>query len=155
MLAAAAFVCVAAGGLVSRTAGDALFLARFGSALLPFLYLAGGVATGLAAFACVLLARRLPTSRVALAVAVLLAAADVALFATFRAFPSDALEARRFGSSEDPLAAREPALTAWLNERLASAPNKELIYLAAVLPQLAMLVEPSKLEPALARPSRP
>ena len=109
-LAAACFVCVAAGALVSRAAGDALFLSRFGSSLLPFMYIAGGVTTGLAACACVYLSRRLSTSRIAIAAAGLLVAADLALFLGFRAFPS---ASRLAGYLVSDLSVRIPIFLFW------------------------------------------
>ena len=87
-LAALSFVCLAAGALIARAAGDALFLEHFGSASLPNMYIAGGIATGLGTFACLWASRRLTTGSIAIAVGSLLLFANVALFATFRAFPA-------------------------------------------------------------------
>jgi hypothetical protein len=53
--------------------------------------------------------------------------------------------------SEEPLVSRDPALAGWLREAFGSAPDEDLIYLAAVLPQLARLVDPAQLRAALAR----
>jgi hypothetical protein len=87
-LAALSFACIAPGALIARAAGDALFLSHFGSRLLPLMYIAGGVATGLGTYACVRASRRIATGRIAVAVGGLLLLANVILFASFRAFPS-------------------------------------------------------------------
>ena len=65
----------------------------------------------------------------------------------------DALKAGRFGTSEEPLVFRDSALRAWLREAFTSASDEDVIYLAAVLPQLARLVDPDQLRAALARES--
>jgi AAA family ATP:ADP antiporter len=87
-LAALSFVCLAAGALIARAAGDALFLEHFGSGSLPNMYIAGGIATGLGTFACLWASRRLATGRIAIAVAGLLLFMNVALFASFGVFPA-------------------------------------------------------------------
>jgi HEAT repeat protein len=87
-LAALSFVCIAAGALIARSAGDALFLSHFGSGLLPLMYITGGIATGLGTYACVWASRRLETGRIAIIAAGLLLFANLVLFASFRAFPS-------------------------------------------------------------------
>ncbi len=87
-LAALSFVCVAAGALIARAGGDALFLSHFGSGLLPQMYIVGAVATGLGTFGCIWASRRLKTGHIAIVVGGLLLFANVTLFASFRAFPS-------------------------------------------------------------------
>ena len=87
-LAALSFVCLAAGALIARAAGDALFLVQFGSGSLPNMYIAGGIATGLGTFACLWASRRLSTGRIAIAVGGLLVTGNLALFASFHAFPA-------------------------------------------------------------------
>jgi len=87
-LAALSFVCIAAGALIARAGGDALFLSHFGSRLLPIMYIVGAVATGLGTFGCIWASRRLKTGHIAIVVGGLLLFANVALFASFRAFPS-------------------------------------------------------------------
>jgi ATP:ADP antiporter, AAA family len=87
-LAALAFVCIAAGALIARAGGDALFLSHFGSGPLPLMYIAGGVATGLGTYGCIWASRRLKTGHIAIVVAGLLLFANLILFASFRAFPS-------------------------------------------------------------------
>src|SRR5438445_251016 len=87
-LAALCFVCIAAGALIARAGGDALFLSHFGSGPLPLMYIAGAVATGLGTYGCIWASRRLKTGHIAIVVAGLLLFANVTLFASFRAFPS-------------------------------------------------------------------
>ena len=87
-LAALSFVCIAAGALTARAGGDALFLSHFGSGPLPLMYITGAVATGLGTYGCIWASRRLKTGHIAIAVGGLLLFANVALFASFRAFPS-------------------------------------------------------------------
>ncbi len=87
-LAALCFVCIAAGALIARAGGDALFLSHFGSSLLPMMYIAGAVATGVGTYACIWASRRLKTGHIAIVAAGLLFFSNVILFASFRAFPS-------------------------------------------------------------------
>jgi AAA family ATP:ADP antiporter len=87
-LAALSFICIAAGALIARAGGDALFLSHFGSGPLPLMYIAGAVATGLGTYGCIWASRRLETGHIAIVVGGLLFFANVTLFASFRAFPS-------------------------------------------------------------------
>src|SRR4029077_14038849 len=87
-LAALAFVCIAAGALIARAGGDALFLSHFGSGPLPLMYILGAVATGLGTYGCIWASRRLKTGHIAIVVAGFLLVVNVSLFASFRAFPS-------------------------------------------------------------------
>ncbi len=87
-LAALSFVCIAAGALIARAGGDALFLSHFGSGLLPLMYITGAVATGLGTYGCIWASRRLKTGHIAIVVAGLLFISNVILFASFRSFPS-------------------------------------------------------------------
>lgn len=82
-----AFMCVATAALVSRTAGDALFLSRLGSAPLPFMYIGGALATGLGAYACARAARRFSTATVTVSVASLLIAGNAITYLVFDLFP--------------------------------------------------------------------
>ncbi|MEP6768286.1 MAG: hypothetical protein ABJC61_06425 [Acidobacteriota bacterium] len=109
-LAAVSFVCIAAGALIARAAGDALFLSHFGSGPLPLMYIAGGVATGLGTYACVRASRRLDTGRIAIGVGGLLLFANLALFASFRAFPSIA---RAGAYALADISVRIPVLLFW------------------------------------------
>lgn len=63
----------------------------------------------------------------------------------------DSLRARRYEADIEPFAAREPALDAYVRETLASAPDEEVIYLAAVLPQLGDFTGTRELRQALDR----
>ncbi|MEP6802107.1 MAG: hypothetical protein ABJC07_09230 [Acidobacteriota bacterium] len=109
-LAAVCFVCIAAGALIARAAGDALFLAHFGSGPLPLMYVVGAVATGLGTYACIRASRRLDTGRIAIGVGGLLIFANVALFASFRAFPSIA---RAGAYALADISVRIPVLLFW------------------------------------------
>jgi len=87
-LSAVSFVCVAAGALIARAGGDALFLSHFGSGPLPVMYIAGAIASGTATYACIRASRRLTTGHIAIVAGCVLVVANLILFATFRSFPS-------------------------------------------------------------------
>src|SRR5438105_5718978 len=87
-VASLCFVGIAAGAVIDRASGDALFLSHFGSGPLPLMYIIGAVVTGFGTFGCIRASRRLQTGEIAIIVAGIVLAANVILYASFRAFPS-------------------------------------------------------------------
>jgi HEAT repeat protein/ATP/ADP translocase len=59
----AAFVCVASAALVARTAGDALFLSRYGAGLLSYMYVGTAGVVIVASYVLGTLSSKLPVSR--------------------------------------------------------------------------------------------
>lgn len=86
-LAALSFMFVAAGALIARTVGDTLFLSRLGSDPLPFMYILGAIATGVASYACVRAAPRFATARIGMIVAATLIAANLGVYLTLDVLP--------------------------------------------------------------------
>lgn len=109
-LAALAFVCVATSALISRAAGDTLFLTRLGSERLPVMYVIGAIAAGAAAYGCARASSRLTTPDIAIFVASVLIAANFAVYMTLWVLP----DASRFSAYVlADLSGRIPVLLFW------------------------------------------
>jgi len=72
-------------------------------------------------------------------------------YASYVAGLLDSIRGRRFEADDEPFSAREPALEAYVREELASAPDEEVIYLSAIMPELGDFTGSAELRGALDR----